>query len=187
MGSQEVAAAAYFGMHTVRAFESLTISAIAVSTSACRATFEDSARQGVSGIPEVVNQVNSEVAGHSVTISIAAEAGQLRLDAFEPIIADGVLTFLRQLNSAYRKLLRRWIIGITANGKQHCESVTNSVRAIIALSPYIDYAASAGLRRRWRPDVQYLKSLGRRSFWVQQVAHLLKPENLVSPWELLSL
>ena len=48
-------------------------------------------------IPEVVNQVAFEVIGNDVTVSLAAEAGQLQLNAFEPIIAHSLFKSMTHL------------------------------------------------------------------------------------------
>ena len=66
-------------------------------------------------IPEVVNQVAFEVIGNDVTISMAAEAGQLQLNAFEPIIAHSLFQSTTHLDDACRTLIDRCIIGISAN------------------------------------------------------------------------
>jgi aspartate ammonia-lyase len=78
-------------------------------------------------ISEVVNQVAYEVAGNDVTISMAAEAGQLQLNAFEPIIAHSLFQLLSHLNEACRTLATRCVLGITANRQQMYESAMNSI------------------------------------------------------------
>jgi aspartate ammonia-lyase len=66
-------------------------------------------------IPEVVNQVAFEVIGNDMTISFAAEAGQLQLNAFEPIIAHSLFKSVNHLEAACRVLADRCVTGITAN------------------------------------------------------------------------
>lgn len=62
-------------------------------------------------IPEVVNQVAFQVIGNDVTVTMAAEAGQLQLNAFEPIIADTLFRSIRHLDAACRVLVSRCIEG----------------------------------------------------------------------------
>src|SRR5262249_56732554 len=69
-------------------------------------------------IPEVVNQVAFEVVGHDVTITMAAEAGQLQLNAFEPIIAHSLFESMSHLDAACRVLIDRCVVGITANAER---------------------------------------------------------------------
>ena len=66
-------------------------------------------------IPEVVNQVAFEVIGNDVTVSFAAEAGQLQLNAFEPIIAHSLFKSVDHLRAAFLTLEKRCVAGITAN------------------------------------------------------------------------
>jgi len=91
-------------------------------------------------IPEVVNQVAFEVIGNDVTISFAAEAGQLQLNAFEPIIAHSLFESVNHLRHACLTLTERCVKGITANREHLRRSVENSIGVVTALNPYIGYA-----------------------------------------------
>jgi len=93
-------------------------------------------------IPEVVNQVAFEVIGNDVTITFAAEAGQLQLNAFEPIIAYSLFRSVAHLEAACRTLERRCIRGITANRDRLRQSVEDSIGLVTALTPYIGYEAA---------------------------------------------
>jgi aspartate ammonia-lyase len=140
-------------------------------------------------IPEVVNQVAFEVVGNDVTISMAAEAGQLQLNAFEPIIAHSLFQSLTHLRAACQTLVDRCITGISANEARLHDSVINSIGVITALSPYIGYAASARVAKaalqtgRTIPDLVVEEGL----LTAEQVAVLLMPESLVRPREMVSL
>ena len=140
-------------------------------------------------IPEVVNQVAFEVVGNDVTIAMAAEAGQLQLNAFEPIIAHCLFQSLAHLDAACQTLRERCIVGITANPQRLYESVINSIGVITALSPYIGYTASARIADtalstgRAVPEIVVEEGL----LSAAQVADLLVPEALVSPRELMSM
>jgi aspartate ammonia-lyase len=90
-------------------------------------------------IPEVVNQVAFEVIGNDVTITMAAEGGQLQLNAFEPIIAYSLFESLSHLGAATVTLAERCIVGITANRDLLRKSVADSIGVVTALSPVIGY------------------------------------------------
>ena len=91
-------------------------------------------------IPEVVNQIAFEVIGNDITVSFAAEAGQLQLNAFEPIIAHSLFKSVSHLRNGCLTLAERCVKGITAN-KDHLRSlVENSIGIVTALNPYIGYA-----------------------------------------------
>ena len=98
------------------------------------------------------------------TISMAAEAGQLQLNAFEPIIAHCLFQSLTHLNEACRTLVTSCVVGITANEQRLYESVTNSIGIITALNPYIGYAASARIAKRRSPPG------GRYPIWLSKAA-----------------
>jgi aspartate ammonia-lyase len=129
-------------------------------------------------IPEVVNQVAFQVVGNDVTVSMAAEAGQLQLNAFEPIIAYSLFTSLTHLEAACRTLTEKCIVGITANTDRLYESVVNSIGVITALNPYIGYAAGARIAKlalesgRTIPDLVIEQKL----LSPAQVSALLRPE-----------
>ena len=134
-------------------------------------------------IPEAVNQVAFEVVGNDVTISMAAEAGQLQLNAFEPIIAHCLFQSIGHLTAACQTLLDRCVVGITANRERLYESVTNSIGVITALNPYIGYATAARIAKtalesgRPIPDIVVAEGL----LSADRVAELLTPESLVGP------
>ena len=94
-------------------------------------------------IPEVVNQVAFQVIGNDLTVTLAAEAGQLQLNAFEPVIVLNVLQSMRMLIRAMDTLAERCVAGIEANAEQ-CESaLENSLVLATMLVPHIGYARAA--------------------------------------------
>ena len=98
-------------------------------------------------IPEVVSQVSFLVIGNDVTITLAAEAGQLELNAFEPVIFYKLFESLTCLANAMETLRVNCITGIKAN-RDHCEElVYNSVGIVTALCPYLGYKKSAELAK----------------------------------------
>jgi len=96
-------------------------------------------------IPEVVNQIAFEVIGNDVTVSIAAEAGQLQLNAFEPIIAHALFESITHLEMGCRTLAERCVGGITANVSQLRSQVQNSIGLATALNPIIGYAQATAV------------------------------------------
>ena len=99
-------------------------------------------------IPEVVNQVAFEVIGNDITISFAAEAGQLQLNAFEPIIALSLFKSLSHLRAACLTLKERCVEGITANRDRLRRSVEDSIGIVTALNPFIGYANATEVARQ---------------------------------------
>ncbi|HEY2255906.1 MAG TPA: aspartate ammonia-lyase [Variovorax sp.] len=93
-------------------------------------------------IPEVVNQVAFEVFGNDLTVTFAAEAGQLQLNAFEPIIASALFRSFKHLTNACDTLAERCVRGITANPDRLKESIERSIALVTALNPIIGYKAA---------------------------------------------
>ena len=98
-------------------------------------------------IPEVVSQVAFHIVGHDTTITMAAEAGQLELNAFEPVVFCNLFESITTLEKAVDTLIVNCITGITANRK-HCKDLMESSAGIAtALCPHIGYKASATIAK----------------------------------------
>jgi aspartate ammonia-lyase len=96
-------------------------------------------------IPEVVNQIAFAVAGADTTVTMAAEGGQLQLNAFEPIIAHSILQSLQWMSSGCATLREHCVTGIEANEAKLAAQVDTNVGVVTALTPYIGYAAAASI------------------------------------------
>ena len=90
-------------------------------------------------IPEAVNQVCFDVVGGDMTVTMAAEGGQLQLNVFEPIIAFRLLYNIRVMTAAVHMLRTRCIEGITANPERLDYFMERSVGVVTALVPIIGY------------------------------------------------
>ena len=98
-------------------------------------------------IPEAVNQVAFVVAGADVTLTMAAEAGQLQLNAFGPVMAHTLFESLQWLTSTIVTLRENCVSGITANRDRLRAQTRSFVGAITTLIPEIGYAAASKLAR----------------------------------------
>ncbi len=134
-------------------------------------------------IPEVVNQIAFEVIGNDVTVTFAAEAGQLQLNAFEPIIAHNLLNSLIYLRQGCLTLAERCVRGITANRERLDDIVSHSIGIVTALNPYIGYenastvAKEAYATGKSVTEIVLAKGLLTR----EQLDEILRPENLTRP------
>jgi aspartate ammonia-lyase len=134
-------------------------------------------------IPEVVNQVAFEVIGNDVTITMAAEAGQLQLNAFEPIIAHSLFKSLAHLARGCRTLGERCVLGISANRERARRLLDESTALVTALTPFIGYARATEVAQdalatgaRVYDLVLQKKLMGR-----EELDKLLSPETLTKP------
>ncbi|MEV4733010.1 aspartate ammonia-lyase [Saccharopolyspora sp. NPDC049426] len=134
-------------------------------------------------IPEVVNQVAFEVIGNDVTVTLAAEAGQLQLNAFEPIIVHSVLKSLTHLTSACGVLRTRCISGITANRDHLDETVRGSIGLVTALTPYLGYANATAIAQQALNSKRTITELVLETDLMSpaQLDTLLRPEQLTRP------
>lgn len=98
-------------------------------------------------IPEVVNQVAFNIIGNDVTITMAAEAGQLELNAFEPITFYCLFQSIDTLAYAVETFVDNCVTGITANEERCKKLVENSVGIVTALSPHVGYAKAAAIAK----------------------------------------
>ncbi|MDF2543140.1 MAG: aspA [Herbinix sp.] len=98
-------------------------------------------------IPEVVNQVAFNIIGNDMTITMATEAGQLELNAFEPIIFYNLFQSIETLSYAVSTLVDNCITGITANVERCKNMVENSVGIITAICPYVGYEKASILAK----------------------------------------
>lgn len=98
-------------------------------------------------IPEAINQVAFVIAGSDVTVALASEAGQLQLNAFEPVMAHVLLQNSAWLRRAVRSLRINCVDGITANKDRLGAQVATSVGLVTALTPHIGYAQAANLAK----------------------------------------
>lgn len=90
-------------------------------------------------IPEVVNQVAFQVIGADLVVTLAAEAGQLQLNAMEPVIVFNLLQSMKLLTNASETLTAKCIVGITANierCRQNLEAGTALATALVSLLGY---------------------------------------------------
>ncbi|HYU27571.1 MAG TPA: aspartate ammonia-lyase [Gemmatimonadales bacterium] len=98
-------------------------------------------------IPEMVNQVCFQVIGNDVTVSTAAEAGQLELNVMMPVIAHNILMSMMILSNATRVLAERCVEGIAADAAQSAHWLERSPALVTALAPKIGYAEAAKLAK----------------------------------------
>ena len=96
-------------------------------------------------IPEVVNQIAYQVVGHDMTVTMAAEGGQLQLNAFEPVIAHSIGLSLKHLTNGCLTLATRCIDGITVDEDALRREVENSIGLVTALNPRLGYAQSTSI------------------------------------------
>lgn len=137
-------------------------------------------------IPEVVNQIAFKVIGNDLTVTLAAEGGQLELNVFEPVIVQSLFESIEMLKNGMVTLKYKCIDGITANEKRSRELVENSIGLITALNPVLGYEVSTKLAKEALEKDRgvYELVLEKKLLTKEQLDDLLKPENMVKPRKL---
>ncbi len=103
-------------------------------------------------IPEVVNQIAYSVIGNDVTVTMAAEAGQLQLNAFEPIMCRALMMSITQLRQGCFTLADRCVSGITANVAKMRTDVERSIGLVTVLSPLLGYENATLIAQKAQAD-----------------------------------
>jgi len=132
-------------------------------------------------IPEVVNQIAFKVIGNDLTITLAAEAGQLELNVMEPVMVESLFESIEILKRGMDTLGNRCISGITANQAVCAANVKNSIGIVTALNPHLGYEVCTVLAREALAHDRsvYDLVLEQRLLSKGQLDDVLAPENMV--------
>ncbi|WP_207434600.1 aspartate ammonia-lyase [Sabulibacter ruber] len=135
-------------------------------------------------IPEVVNQTAFYVMGADVTISIAAEAGQLQLNVMEPVIAFSLFTSMNYMINAITTLRTKCVDGIVANVDVCREEVMRSIGIVTALNPLLGYETSASIAKEalaTGKSIHQIVVLERKLITQQKWDEIYSFENMIHP------
>ena len=134
-------------------------------------------------IPEVVNQVCFRVIGNDTACMMAAEAAQLELNVFEPVMIYSLFEDISLLINAFITLRERCIVGIVAN-VEHCkEMVYNSIGLVTALNPMLGYEKSSEIAKTALKENKCVYDLTLEKGYLskEELQEILKPENMTQP------
>ncbi|MFD5424370.1 aspartate ammonia-lyase [Streptomyces sp. NPDC127084] len=134
-------------------------------------------------IPEVVNQIAFEVIGNDMAVTMAAEAGQLQLNAFEPLIAHSLLKSLTHLTAGCVTLAERCVSGITANREHLAHLVGRSIGLATALNPHIGYEQATAVAQEALVSGRSVQDLvlERKLLTKEELQRILRPASLARP------
>ena len=134
-------------------------------------------------IPEVVNQVAFKVIGNDLTVTLAAEAGQLQLNVMEPVIASSMFESISLLTQACYTLKNKCVDGITANPERTKEHVMSSIAIVTYLDPIIGHAEGDLIGKICAQTGKSVAevALERGVVTQQQLDEIFSVENLLNP------
>ncbi|WP_461206336.1 aspartate ammonia-lyase [Clostridium sp. DL1XJH146] len=131
-------------------------------------------------IPEVMSQVSYNIIGNDITITMAAEAGQLELNAFEPIIFYNLFSSIETLTNGVRTFVKNCIEGITPNKEVCSRLVDNSVGIITAICPFIGYEKAAEIAKFALKTGESVKDIVIR----EGILDKIQLENILEPFKM---
>ncbi|GAB2944307.1 aspartate ammonia-lyase [Hymenobacter coalescens] len=135
-------------------------------------------------VPEVVNQTAFYVIGADLTVTMAAEAGQLQLNVMEPVISFALFTSISYMTNACHTLREKCVVGITANAKHAEELVRNSVGIVTQLNPVLGYETAAEIAKealRTGKSVYQISVVERQLLSQAKWDEIFTFENLIRP------
>jgi aspartate ammonia-lyase len=134
-------------------------------------------------IPEVVNQVCFQVIGNDTAVTIAAEAGQLQLNVFEPVIAFNIFQSVEMLTQAAIVLRERCVVGIEANREHIRALLERSIGIVTALVPYIGYDRATALAGEALGSDRGVYELVLEKGWLSrdELDEILSPDAMTRP------
>ena len=134
-------------------------------------------------IPEAVNQVAFEVIGNDLTLTMAAEAGQLQLNVMEPLITYKLFDSVRLLSRAMTMLREQCVEGITANEARCRAMVEQSISLVTALNPYIGYENATRIAQQAIATDTGILELVRQEGLLDEatLTAALHPDNMTAP------
>lgn len=134
-------------------------------------------------IPEVVNQVCYKVIGNDLTVTFAAEAGQLQLNVMEPVLCHSIMENINFLGNALVTLVEKCVVGITANKEVCLNMVKNSIGIVTALNPYIGYKNSTKIAKEALETGKsvYDLVLEHNLLSQEKLDEILDPKNMLAP------
>ncbi len=132
-------------------------------------------------IPEVMNQISFNVIGNDTTITYAAEAGQLELNAFEPIIFRCLFESLDTLCNGIKVFIKDCIKDIAVNTNQCKTNLDRSIGTVTALCPYIGYASAASLAKKALKENKNIRDLliTEKIIPKEEIDRILDPGNMI--------
>lgn len=134
-------------------------------------------------IPELMNQICFRIFGNDLTVTFAAEAGQLQLNVMEPIIVHVIFSSIKMLQKGMERLRTLCVDGITANVEQCYDYVRNSIGIVTALNPTLGYENSSRIAKRALKENRsvYDLVLEEKLLTEEELNELLRPELMIQP------
>ncbi len=132
-------------------------------------------------MPEVMNQIAYQVIGNDLTVTFGAEAGQLQLNAMEPVIVFNILQSMRMLTRGMKVLRENCIVGIEADEERCRELLEHSLVAVTAINPFVGYVEASRVAKEAMKSRRSIRDvvLSEGLMTPEQLAQAFSVENLL--------
>ncbi|MBQ9756295.1 MAG: aspartate ammonia-lyase [Clostridia bacterium] len=132
-------------------------------------------------IPEVINQIAFNVIGNDMTVTMAVEAGQLELNAFEPILFKCLFESVETLTNGVKVFTKDCIKGVTVNQDKCTDEVERSIGIVTALCPYVGYTKASKLAKKALRENKRVKDVIKEEKILpeQDIVKILDPSKMV--------
>ena len=132
-------------------------------------------------MPEVMNQIAYQVIGNDLTVTFGAEAGQLQLNAMEPVIVFNILQSMRMLTRGMKVLRENCIVGIEADEERCRELLEHSLVAVTAINPFVGYVEASRVAKEAMKSRRSIRDvvLSEDLMTQEQLAQAFSVENLL--------
>ena len=135
-------------------------------------------------MPEVINQIAFQVIGNDLTVTMAAEAGQLQLNAMEPVIVLNILQSMRMLTRGMTVLRDKCIVGIEADRERCQELLDHSLISVTAINPYVGYTIASRVAKDALKTRRTIREvvLSEMLMTEAQLTEAFSTDNLLGQW-----
>ncbi|MBQ7349190.1 MAG: aspartate ammonia-lyase, partial [Clostridia bacterium] len=132
-------------------------------------------------IPEVINQIAFNVIGNDTTITMAVEAGQLELNAFEPVLFYCLFESIDTLTNGIKVFTKDCVSGITVNQDVCTDEVEKSIGIVTALCPYVGYTKASELAKRALKEKKSVREilLEEKLEFDEDLSKILDPQKMI--------
>lgn len=139
-------------------------------------------------IPEAMNQTAFQIIGNDLALTLAAEGGQLQLNAFEPLIVYNLLNSLSMMTRAINMLTHRCIVDISANRDICANAVRDSIGIVTVFSPHIGYENAMRIAANALKTNASVVDLIREEKLLsdEKISAIIRTENLIGPSAILN-
>lgn len=132
-------------------------------------------------MPEVMSQIAYNIIGNDTTITLSAEAGQLELNACEPVLFYRLFESLDTLRNGVEVFRTECVEGITVNATKCRDDLERSITLVTALCPHIGYTKAARIAKKALAEGRNIRHvlIEERVMSAEKIDEILDPSTMI--------